>query len=185
MDAHLKRLCLPKDAVIYSESERGELTREKLRERIEDIAKENYDKREEVFVSHGLDMREIERVVLLRIVDRKWVDHIDAMDQLRQGIGIRAYGQRDPVVEYKREGYDMFEEMVNTIQDETINMLYNLKIEEDKTPKRERVAEPTKVSHGDEAPKQETVKTEKKVGRNDPCPCGSGKKYKNCHGKTA
>ncbi len=185
LDAHLKRLFLPKEAIVFEEAERGKLSRDQLKERIEKLAFDGYAQREEVFTSHGVDMREIERVVLLRIVDRKWVDHIDAMDQLRQGIGIRAYGQRDPVVEYKREGYDMFEEMINGIQEETINMLYNLKLQEDKAPTRERVAEPTRASHGDEPAKQETARAEKKVGRNDPCPCGSGKKYKNCHGKNA
>lgn len=186
LNAHLKRLFLPEDAVIFTEDERGKIDRDEIRERIEKIAKEIYAKREEEFTANKIDMREIERVILLRIVDRKWVDHIDAMDQLRQGIGIRAYGQRDPVVEYKREGYDMFEEMVNGIQEETISMLYHLKIEEDTKLKRERVAKPIKASHGNEPVKQQTVvKNTKKVGRNDPCPCGSGKKYKNCCGKNA
>lgn len=183
LEAHLKRFFVSKDTTLFAGDEKGKLDRDEIKERIEKVAFDSYADREELFTSHGIDMREIERVVLLRIVDRKWVDHIDAMDQLRQGIGIRAYGQRDPVVEYKREGYDMFEEMVNGIQEETIGMLYNLKLEEDKAPKRERVAEPTRASHGDDQPKQETAKADKKVGRNDPCPCGSGKKYKNCCGK--
>lgn len=185
LNAHLKRLFLPEDAVLFTEDEKGKIDRNEIRERIEKIAKEIYAKREEEFTANKIDMREIERVILLRIVDRKWVDHIDAMDQLRQGIGIRAYGQRDPVVEYKREGYDMFEEMVNGIQEETISMLYHLKIEEDTKLKRERVAKPIKASHGNEPVKQQTIKNTKKVGRNDPCPCGSGKKYKNCCGKNA
>jgi len=183
LEAHLKRFFVPKETILFAQDEKGKLDRDEIKERIEKVAFDSYANREELFTAHGIDMREIERVVLLRIVDRKWVDHIDAMDQLRQGIGIRAYGQRDPVVEYKREGYDMFEEMVNGIQEETIGMLYNLKLEEDKAPKRERVAQPMRASHGDDQPKQETAKTDKKVGRNDPCPCGSGKKYKNCCGK--
>lgn len=183
LEAHLKKFFVPKETTLFAQDEKGKLDRDEIKERIEKVAFDSYASREELFTAHGIDMREIERVVLLRIVDRKWVDHIDAMDQLRQGIGIRAYGQRDPVVEYKREGYDMFEEMVDGIQEETIGMLYNLKLEEDKTPKRERVAQPTKASHGEDQPKQETAKADKKVGRNDPCPCGSGKKYKNCCGK--
>ena len=127
-------------------------------------------------------MREIERVVLLKAVDNKWMDHIDAMDQLKNGIGLRAYAQRDPVVEYKIEGMDMFEEMVNSIKEETVKMLYHVRINTEM--KREKVAEPVATSHGsDDTLKKQPVKNDKKVGRNDLCPCGSGLKYKKCCGK--
>jgi preprotein translocase subunit SecA len=126
------------------------------------------------------NMREAERVILLRVVDQKWMDHIDAMDQLRQGIGLRAYGQRDPVIEYQMEGFEMFEEMIRSIQEETVRILYNIRIEA-RVPQRERVAKPTGASHGNSGPKKPVVKGSK-VGRNDPCPCGSGLKYKRCCG---
>ena len=147
--------------------------------------KELYAEREQEF---GTDengepkMREIERIVLLKAVDNKWMDHIDAMDQLKNGIGLRAYAQRDPVVEYKIEGMDMFEEMVNSIKEETVKMLYHVRINTEM--KREKVAEPVATSHGsDDTLKKQPVKNDKKVGRNDPCPCGSGLKYKKCCGK--
>ncbi|MFO7296549.1 MAG: SEC-C metal-binding domain-containing protein, partial [Clostridia bacterium] len=126
------------------------------------------------------NMREAERVILLRVVDKKWMDHIDNMEQLRQGIGLRAYGQRDPVIEYQIEGYEMFEEMIRSIQEETISILYRLRIK-DNMPKREKVAVPMTATHGEEVRKP-VVRSEK-IGRNDPCPCGSGKKYKKCCGR--
>ncbi|MFO7154721.1 MAG: SEC-C metal-binding domain-containing protein, partial [Caldicoprobacter oshimai] len=126
------------------------------------------------------NMREAERVILLRVVDKKWMDHIDNMEQLRQGIGLRAYGHRDPVIEYQIEGYEMFEEMIRSIQEETISLLYRLRIK-DNVPKREKVAEPVTATHG-EVVRKPVVRGEK-IGRNDPCPCGSGKKYKKCCGR--
>jgi preprotein translocase subunit SecA len=128
-------------------------------------------------------LREIERVILLRAVDQKWMDHIDAMDQLRYGIGLRAYGQRDPVIEYKFEGFSMFEEMINAIQEEAVKIILNIKLKENSQIKREQVAKPIIASHGDDAVAKSPAKSEKKVGRNEPCPCGSGKKYKQCCGK--
>ncbi len=123
-------------------------------------------------------IRELERVVILKVVDQKWMDHIDAMDQLRQGIGLRAYGQRDPVIEYKFEGYEMFEAMVNSIQEDVLKILFHAKV--DAMPQRQRVAQPVEASHG-KVQKKPVVK-ESRVGRNDPCSCGSGKKYKKCCG---
>ncbi len=127
-------------------------------------------------------MRELERVVLLRMVDSKWMDHIDAMQELRQGIGLRAFGQMDPVVEYKREGYDMFEEMIASIREDTVRMIFVARVAQ-----REQVAKPTSESGaaGAEEAKPQPVKKGAKVGRNDPCPCGSGKKYKKCCGRDA
>ncbi len=144
---------------------------------------EFYSQREEEF---GVDengdkrMRELERIALLKAVDNKWMEHIDAMDQLKNGIGLRAYGQHDPVVEYKIEGMDMFDEMINNIKTDTVKMLYHAKTNAEM--KREQVAEPMKTS-GDGSLKKTPTKNDDKVGRNDLCPCGSGLKYKKCCGK--
>jgi len=127
-------------------------------------------------------MRELERVVMLRVVDEYWMDHIDAMQELRQGIGLRAYGQNDPIVEYKREGYDMFEEMVAAIQEETVRRMFLVRVRPQAEVKRERVAKVTGESGGGDGTvkKQPVVRKGVKIGRNDPCPCGSGKKWKKC-----
>ncbi|OUO36321.1 preprotein translocase subunit SecA [Flavonifractor sp. An306] len=128
-------------------------------------------------------MRELERVMMLRVVDEYWMDNIDAMQELRQGIGLRAYGQNDPVVEYKREGYEMFERMIAAIQEETLRRIFLARVQVGGQVKRERVAKVTGESAGaDGTVKKQPVKKGKKVGRNDPCPCGSGKKYKKCCG---
>lgn len=126
-------------------------------------------------------MREIERIVLLRVVDTKWMDHIDEMDQLRQGIGLRAYGQVDPLIEYKKIAFDMFEDLIQSIQEDTVKFLYHIQINKDNMIQREQVAKPISTNVDAEEKKQPVVKG-KKVGRNDPCPCGSGKKYKKCCG---
>jgi preprotein translocase subunit SecA len=175
---HLERIFLPRNAVYIPEDEIYDLDKEVLRNKILEAAHKAYALKEE---ENGEEnMREAERVILLRVVDQKWMDHIDAMDQLRQGIGLRAYGQRDPVIEYQMEGFEMFEEMIRSIQEETVRILYNIRIEA-RAPQRERVAKPTRASHGDSGPKKPVVKGNK-VGRNDPCPCGSGLKYKRCCG---
>jgi len=172
---HLERMFLPKDAVKIDEEAVFDLTKESLKDICVKAAKDAYQKVEE---TNGAErMREVERVVLLKVVDQKWMDHIDAMDQLRQGISLRAYGQRDPVIEYKVEGFDMFEEMTKNIQEETIAVLYRIRINEN-VPKRQKVAEPLEATHG-HIEKKPLVKAQK-TGRNDPCPCGSGKKYKKC-----
>ena len=124
-------------------------------------------------------MREMERVMLLRSVDTNWMDHIDAMDQLRQGINLRAYGQHDPVIAYRNESYDMFESMTNAIREQTAKLVMIVKLRKDEEIKREKVAEET--SAGDDKPL--TVRGKGAVGKNAPCPCGSGKKYKRCCGK--
>ena len=120
--------------------------------------------------------REAERVFLLRAVDRRWMDHIDAMDQLKQGIGLRSYGQQDPVRAYNNEGFAMFEEMNAGIKDDTLKSLYNVVLRQ--PVERVKVAKETSDNQGNEP-----VVKKQKVGRNDPCPCGSGKKYKKCCGK--
>ncbi|MGI6726002.1 MAG: preprotein translocase subunit SecA [Christensenellales bacterium] len=146
-----------------------------------------YAAREEEIAALGIDMREVERSILLRSVDRRWMDHIDAMDQLRDGIGLRAYAQRNPVNEYKMESYDMFDEMSRLIQEDTIRTLFQLRIQ--KPQERQAVARVTSQSGADrpQAPKAQQpirLKPGEKVGRNSPCPCGSGKKYKVCHGRS-
>ena len=137
-----------------------------------------YEKKEE---KYGDAMRELERVVLLKNVDRYWMDHIDNMDELRRGIHLRAYGQKDPVVQYRLEGFDMFEAMIDAIREDTARMMMTVEIREREEPKREQVMNPTATS-GDGTVKG-GCKVTGKVGRNDPCPCGSGKKYKACCGK--
>jgi preprotein translocase subunit SecA len=176
----LEGIFLPKGAFKISEDEKHGITKEDIKDKLIVIALEHYDEREEHI---GLDqMRELERVVTLRVVDEKWMDHIDEMDQLRQGIGLRAYGQRDPVVEYKFEGSNMFEMMIASIQEDILKILFNAQIE--KVPERQVVAEPVSVNFGDEG-KQPKKRAEAKIGRNDLCPCGSGKKYKKCCGAQA
>ena len=174
---YAEQIFLPKGALNLTKEQLLDLTKEELKERLLDIAKKRYEEKEQEVGSEV--MREFERVVMLQVVDRKWMDHIDNMDQLRQGIGLRAYGQRDPVVEYKFEGFDMFEEMIRNIQEDTVRIIYNAHLQQ--PPKREKVAEPIMATHGD-GPAKPVVKG-KKVGRNEPCPCGSGKKYKNCCGQ--
>ncbi len=127
-------------------------------------------------------MRELERVVLLRTVDSYWMDHIDAMDELRKGIGLRAYAQTDPVVAYKQEGFELFDEMINSIRENTVRTVFLAELRTPEAPKREQVAKVTGASLGGERVKNTTVRKAQKVGRNDPCPCGSGKKYKKCCG---
>jgi preprotein translocase subunit SecA len=161
-----------------TDEDKERITREELKERLREMAVKLYEAKEQE-IGQEL-MRELERVVLLKVVDEKWMDHIDAMDQLRYGIGLRAYGQRDPVVEYKFEGFEMFEEMIRNIQQDSVKILLSSRIDPKRELKREKVAEPVDATHG-EGPKQPVVKGQK-VGRNDPCPCGSGKKYKKCCG---
>jgi preprotein translocase subunit SecA len=155
---------------------------DKITELLCEKANAIYKEKEEIF---GADnMREIERAVLLRNVDTKWMDHIDAMSELRNGIGLRAYGQHDPVIEYKREGFDMFDAMVDSIREDTVRMIFLVQLRSKEEPKREKVANETGASGSDDGTlKKEPVRVGKKIGRNDPCPCGSGLKYKKCCGK--
>ncbi len=160
----------------FTPDELGNTSREEVAEKLKTEAHDRYEKRETEFGSNI--MREIERVMLLRSVDTNWMDHIDAMDQLRQGIGLRAYGQHDPVVEYRNDSYDMFEAMTNTIREQTAKLVLTVRVRRDEEVKREKVAEET--STGD---KPQTVRGKGVVSKNALCPCGSGKKYKRCCGK--
>jgi len=154
-----------------------EVTREELKQRLVEKALALYESREKELGSDT--MREFERVITLKIVDKKWMDHIDAMDQLRQGIGLRAYGQRDPVMEYKFEGYEMFKAMIRSIQEDTVKYLFKAQVQN--IPQRHQVVR--RVSESQENTGRREPVRNQKVGRNDPCPCGSGKKYKKCCGR--
>jgi len=174
---YLGGIYLPAEGLGVSEEEIKEMSKSHLRDTLVDTAKEYYEKREAEFGEET--MREIERVALLRVVDSKWIEHIDAMEQLKSGINLRAYGQRDPVVEYKFEGYDMFEEMISLIREDTLKLIYRARVE--KPVERVQVAKPIEPA-GDGSVSKTTRKANDKVGRNDLCPCGSGKKYKKCCG---
>ena len=157
-----------------------------LAETLVNRAMEIYDAKEKQYGSPM--MRELERVVLLKTVDRYWMDHIDNMDELRRGIHLRAYGQKDPVVLYRMEGFDMFDGMIAAIREDTARLMLTVQVRTQEEPKREQVAKPTSTSAGtDGSAKPRTVRktVAQKVGRNDPCPCGSGKKYKKCCGRDA
>lgn len=154
--------------------------RDELKQALVDIFHDNFKKKEELI---GTDnMMDLERQILLRTVDRNWMDHIDNMDQLKQGIGLRAYGQNDPVKEYTKEGFNLFEEMNNEIQEETVRYLYGITIKVEAPQPVNRDIRTNQAQINGEPEKKAPVRS-KKVGRNDPCPCGSGKKYKNCCGK--
>ena len=169
------------DTLNYTVDQLNEATPDSVAEQINELAEQKYEQREQEFGPEM--MREIERVVLLRSVDTHWMDHIDAMDELRNGIYLRSYGQHDPVVEYRNEGYEMFNAMTESIREETTKMVLNVRVRRQEDVKREQVAKVTGESGGsDGSVKNEPVKKAKKPGRNDPCPCGSGKKYKKCCG---
>ena len=155
------------------------ITKEKLVDRIFEAAKAKYDAREEEFGSEII--RELERVITLRVVDSKWMDHIDDMDRMRQGIALRSYGQRDPLVEYQFISYDMFDELRRNIQTDIVRGMFHVRVMT--APEREQVAQPTSTNMDDSSVSKPKVRKEEKIGRNDPCPCGSGLKYKNCCGK--
>ena len=157
-------------------SELEAMSREEIREDLLEAANENYDRRELLFGAEN--MRELEKVVMLKVVDAKWMDHLDAMDMLRQGIGLRAYGQKDPLIEYKIEAFDMFSQMIEHIQEDIVRYIYRVNIV---TQAEDRLAQAT-TSHGDDVGPKEPVRAKDTVGRNELCPCGSGKKYKKCCG---
>ena len=174
----MEELYVPKDSVKVEDL--SKLSNEEIKEKFVEIGKGIYAQKEEEFTSE--QMREIERVVLLRVVDTKWMDHIDDMEHLKRGIGLRAYRQQDPAQAYSFEGSEMFEEMIYNIKLDTVKYLFHVQIQ--KAPERERVVKETHTNQsGDDSVKKQPVKKEKTTGRNDLCPCGSGKKYKNCCGR--
>lgn len=167
-----------------------EMSRDEVKETLMNVAEEAYQLREKLFGEEN--MRELERIVMLRVIDNRWMEHLDEMDMLREGIGLLSYGQRNPLVEYKIKGHDMFQEMIDGIQTDIATMMYRVNII---TPEQQRAMEEqaqkriaqAKSSHSSEPAEEDTKKQpyvkEEKIGRNDPCPCGSGKKYKNCCGR--
>ena len=170
----------PKNSIQLTEAEAAQMTAEDLTGRLSAKALEVYDAKEKEVTPPV--MRELERVIMLRVVDEYWMDHIDAMQDLRQGIRLRAYAQSNPVDAYKQESLHMFEEMIAAIQEETVRRLYSVRLQKNEEVKRERVATGIPEGRGDGTVKKQPRRVQK-IGRNDPCPCGSGKKYKHCCGR--
>ncbi|MBE5956675.1 MAG: preprotein translocase subunit SecA [Lachnospiraceae bacterium] len=182
----LNQILLPKipmAKIALTEEEKAKNDLEGFTARIQELGQAAYAKKEAEFAEHFPEeyFRELERIILLKVIDRKWMTHIDDMDQLRQGVGLQAYGQKDPVVQYKFLGYDMFDELIRGINEDTITGLMHLRIEQH--VEREQVAKVTGTNKDDSVAKGPYVRKEAKIGRNDPCPCGSGKKYKQCCGR--
>ena len=176
---YLENLCNHHGALEKNKPLADEERRDEFMEALKEDAHEFYAEREKMMEDLRVDMREVERVMLLRSVDSRWMDHIDAMDQLRDGIGFRAYSGKNPVTEYQIEATHMFEELNHLIREDTVRRVYQTKVQV--TPERVQTAKPTEARMAGDGPRQtRRVKPGQKVGRNDPCPCGSGKKYKNC-----
>ncbi len=173
---------IPMEKISLSDEQLKHITKAELTQQLKEKAVKVYEAKEAEFPDKD-QIREVERVILLKVIDRKWMDHIDDMDQLRQGIGLQAYGQRDPVVEYKFAGFDMFESMIDSITEETVKALTHIQIEQ--KVEREQVAKVTGTNKDAAAQSAPKKRIGKKIQPNDPCPCGSGKKYKMCHGKRA
>lgn len=167
---------------VTAEDVDGVKSNKELKHLLKERAVKLYEAKETEFPEPE-QFRELERVVLLKVIDRKWMDHIDDMDQLRQGIGLQSYGQRDPLVEYKMAGFDMFDDMIANIQEDTVRLLYHVKIEQ--KVEREQVAKVTGTNKDETAANAPKKRASAKVYPNAPCPCGSGKKYKQCCGKMA
>lgn len=185
LNKEIERKLLPGDPEFLSEDRLNKWTLDEIKEQIFTAMMTYYDEKIAAAKEIGLDFSEVERVLLLRAVDFRWMDHIDQMDILRKEIGLKAYGNQDPVIAYKKDGFEMFEHMNANIQSDTVSMLMHVNIE--KAPEREERKVELVMSGGSEnakAPKA-TQAVSNKVGRNDPCPCGSGKKYKNCCGKNS
>lgn len=171
-----------KGSFLVPEDKKATVTKESFREDIKKIAHRLYELKEQE-INDEEKMRELERVVMLKVIDSRWMDHIDDMDQMRQGISLQSYAQKDPLIEYKYASYDMFEEMSNSIQLDTVKTLYRVRVVTE--AKREEVAKPMFTNKDDTLVAKPKQRATAKVGRNDPCPCGSGKKYKNCCGRNA
>ena len=176
-------LYFPKYAVRFTQEQLDTMDAQAVIDAFTQAAAAYYQQKEDEFTSPV--MREVERVVLLRVVDEYWMEHIDAMSDLRQGIRLRAYAQTDPIIAYKKESLEMFEEMIAAIQDETVRRLYSVRLQKNEEVKRQRVANATSESVGGDGTVKKQPRKVKKIGRNEPCPCGSGKKYKNCCGRNA
>ncbi|MBQ7636514.1 MAG: SEC-C domain-containing protein, partial [Lachnospiraceae bacterium] len=166
--------------VELSEEDMKHFTKKELKQSLKEKALRLYEAKEAEFPEKE-QFREVERVILLKVIDRKWMDHIDDMEQLRQGIHLQSYGQKNPVQEYKMQGYDMFDDMEAAIAEDTVKILMHIKVEQ--KVEREEVAKVTGTNRDDSSLRQPVRRSTKKVMPNDPCPCGSGKKYKFCCGK--
>ena len=175
-----QEICATIPMTFVTPDEAKNMRQKELKHVLKERAVKAYEAKEAEF-PEAEHLREIERVILLKVIDAKWMDHIDDMDQLRQGIGLQAYGQRDPLVEYKMLGYDMFGAMTNAIAADTVRLLLHIKLEQ--KVEREQVAKVTGTNKDDSAVNAPKKREEKKVYPNDPCPCGSGKKYKQCCGR--
>ncbi|MGN1097700.1 MAG: SEC-C metal-binding domain-containing protein, partial [Clostridia bacterium] len=176
---YVENLFVPKGTLRYTQEQFNDIDKNTVLEDLHRIADERYAAQEQLF---GDNMREVERVIVLRAVDSHWMDHIDDMEQLKNGINLRAYGQHNPVDEYKFVGFDMFEEMIAAIREDTVKYIMNVRPRVQQI-QRVQVAKPTVAVHGGDGTAQRPRPVQRKavkVGRNDPCPCGSGKKYKNC-----
>ena len=171
---------IPLKPVTLSDEQKKSMKKNELKHNLKEEAIKLYETKEAEFPEPE-QIREIERVVLLKVIDNKWMAHLDDMDALREGIGLQAYGQRDPVVEYKMQGYEMYESMMASIQEETIRILFHIRVEQ--KVEREPAAKVTGTNKDASAPSAPKTRAEQKIYPNDPCPCGSGKKYKQCHGR--
>ncbi len=170
----------PIEPVSLTDEQQEKFKKADLKQMLKETAVKLYEAKEAEF-PQAEQVRELERVILLKVIDRKWMDHIDDMDQLRQGIGLQAYGQRDPLVEYKMSGYDMFDAMTAAIREDTVKLLLHVRVEQ--KVEREQVAKVTGTNKDDSAARGPKRRESEKVYPNDPCPCGSGKKYKQCCGR--
>ena len=171
-----------KGSFMIPEDKKSTVTKDSFKDDMKKIAHRLYELKEKE-INDDEKMRELERVIMLKVIDSRWMDHIDDMDQMRQGISLQSYAQKDPLIEYKYASYDMFEEMSNSIQLDTVKTLYRVRVVTE--AKREEVAKPMFTNKDDSLTAKPKQRTTAKVGRNDPCPCGSGKKYKNCCGRNA
>ena len=175
---HFQGWLIGEEDLEFTEEELASVTKEDIVNALNEKAGEIYQAKEE---EYGTDiMRELERVILLKVVDTKWMAHIDDMEELKKGIGLRSYGQKNPVIEYRYEGFEMFDAMVESIREDTIRMLLTVKVRKDAIPEREQVAKPDAPNAGAGDGSFSNQARSKKIGDNDPCPCGSGKKYKKC-----
>ena len=171
---------VPLEPVVLSDQQRQTMKKKELSHMLKEKAVKLYEAKEAEF-PEAEQIREIERVILLKVIDNKWMSHIDDMDQLRQGIGLQAYGQRDPLVEYKMSAYEMFDGMTAAVKEDTVRILFHIRVEQ--KVEREPAAKVTGTNRDESLSKAPVRKTVQKIYPNDPCPCGSGKKYKQCCGR--
>lgn len=183
LNKEIARKLLPGVEEFFDEEKLKNYALDELKDMLYNTVLQNYQAKIDEAAEHGLDFEDVERRVMLTVVDRKWMDHIDNMDALRSGIGLKAYGQQDPVIAYQREGFDMFDEMIENIHDEVVTMLMHVNVQYQPAAPKPAPIMVENRGEGERSVKTDVKTLDKRVGRNDPCPCGSGKKYKNCCGK--